>query len=163
MKEGGDRSWRLRAWDDPAIEDAVLDRSLIAISADEIGDVTREPSDDELRRRLREAPQLAGRSEQAIGLFVTYWRSFRSTMDIGDLVVVPLRKRRVAVGEITGDYRYDRNDPEPRLRHVRAVKWQTTLPRDELDDDLRRVVNAPGTICAIGAPDASERLRRLTS
>jgi predicted Mrr-cat superfamily restriction endonuclease len=141
----------------------MLGRSLIAISADEIGDVTDEPSDDELRRRLRQAPQLAGRSEQALGQFVTYWRSFRSTMNIGDIVVVPLHDRRAAVGEIAGDYSYRPDEPEPRLRHVRRVTWLSTLQREELDEDLRRVVNSPGTICTIGAPNATERLRRLST
>lgn len=166
MPASHDRSqcaWRLRAWDDVAIEDAMLDRSIIAISADEVGDVSTEPSDDELRSRLHAAPQLAGRSEQALGLFVTYWRQFRSTMQPGDVVVVPLRDRRAAIGEITGDYRYLADEVEPRLRHIRRVQWLSTIPRAALDEDLRRVVNAPGTICTIGAPNAADRLRGLTT
>ncbi len=161
-QDGSERAWRLRAWDDPAIEDAMLDRSVIAISADEIGDVSAEPSDEELRRRLREAPQLDGRSEQALGLFVTYWRSFRSAMQPGEIVIVPLRNGRAAVGEICGDYQYLPDEAEPRLRHVRQVRWLATIPRDALDEDLRRVVNAPGTICTIGAPGAVDRFRRAT-
>jgi hypothetical protein len=161
LSPSGPRAWRLRAWDDLIIEQAMLDRSLIAISADEIGDVTNEPSVAELRARLRAAPALAGRSEQALGLFVTYWRTFRSEMQIGDVVAVPLSGRRVAIGEISGGYRYERHDPEPRLRHVRDVSWLATMSRDSLDEDLRRVVNAPGTICSIGAQDAGSRLLNL--
>jgi transcriptional regulator with XRE-family HTH domain len=153
--------WRLRAWDDVAIEQALLDRNLISISADELGDLSDRPRDEEVRARLRAAPALADRSDQAIGLFVSYWRMFRLQMQPGHLVVVPLSGRRVAIGEVVGDYRYVPDEPEPRLRHVRDVRWLSTIPRAALDEDVRRVVNAPGTICAVGAPQASARLRRL--
>lgn len=154
------RAWRLRAWDDALLEQAMIVRSVIAISADEIGDVTCEPSVDEYRSRLRAAPQLAGRSDRAIGMFVTYWRMFRSDMRTGDIVAVPLTGRRVAIGEITGDYVYKVADPELRLRHTRAVRWLTEgVPRQVLDEDLRRTVNAPGTICVFGGAAAAERLR----
>lgn len=156
------RAWRLRAWDDPLIEKAMVDDDLIAISADEIGDVTDEPTDDEYRARLRQAPQLADRSDKAIGTFVSYWRMFRSDMQAGDMVAVPLSDKRVAIGEIIGGYAYRPREPELRLRHIRPVRWLSSgLPRSDLDDDLRRVVNAPGTICSIGAVDAAGRLRRL--
>lgn len=158
-----DRVWRLRAWDDDAIEQALLDRSLIAISADEIGDLSDGPTDDEVRTRLRVAPSLADRSDQAIGLFVSYWRMFRSEMRPGDIVAVPLSGRRVAIAEVTGGYRYVSNEPEPRLRHVRDVRWLATAPRQAIDEDLRRVVNAPGTICEVAAWDAGPRLRGLVS
>lgn len=58
----------------------MVDDELIAISKDEIGDVTDEPTDEEYRARLREAPQLAERSDKAIGTFVGYWRVFRTEM-----------------------------------------------------------------------------------
>jgi hypothetical protein len=160
----GNHAWRLRAWDDPVIERAMLDGSLVAISADEIGDMTAEPTREELRARLRNAPALIYRGDQAIGMFVTYWEIFRRRMARGDLVAVPLAGRRVAIGEIEGDYEYRSGVLEPRLRHVRAVRWLGSgLPREVLDDDIRRVVNAPGTLCAIGAPDAAYRLRAAST
>jgi transcriptional regulator with XRE-family HTH domain len=156
------RAWRLRAWDDLTIEQAMLERSIIAISADEIGDVTEELAAADYRDRLRAAPGLAGRSEQAIGLFAAYWRMFRSDMRVGDVVAVPLTGRRVAIAEITGEYRYICEEREPRLRHTRGVRWlATSRPREQLETDLRRVVNAPGTICSISAPRAAERLRSM--
>jgi transcriptional regulator with XRE-family HTH domain len=155
--------WRVRAWDDVVIEQAMLERQLIAISADEIGDLSRVATDDEVRTRLRAASALEGRSDQAIGLFVSYWRMFRAEMHPGHLVLVPLSGRRVAIAEVVGAYRYVADEPEPRLRHVRDVTWLATMPRQSLDEDLRRVVNAPGTLCAVGAPGAASRLRCLAS
>ncbi|MCO8127265.1 helix-turn-helix domain-containing protein [Acidimicrobiia bacterium EGI L10123] len=149
-------TWRLRAWDDPELEMAWLDRLIISMSADEIGDVTHWPGAEALARNLSEA--LPGRTPQAIGMFVTYWRYFRREMSIGDLVLVPLSARRVAIARIAGDYEYRSDEPEPKLRHVRPVEWLRVCSRSELDEDLRRVVNAPGTICRVSAAGAAQRL-----
>ncbi len=64
--------------------------SIIALSADEIGSVVEEPTADEYRTRLRTAPDLLTRSDHANGIFVGYWLRFRSEMNVGDLVAVPL-------------------------------------------------------------------------
>ena len=60
--------WRLRAWDQPALEERFLNEGVIAMSADEIGDMTVWPNEDDLRRRLRAGT--TDRGEQAIGTFV---------------------------------------------------------------------------------------------
>ena len=130
--------------------------SLISISADEIGDVTAWPSDEEMRSRLRAGT--TGRGEQAIGMFVRYWDDFRNRMKPGDVVVVPLLGRRAAIGLITGDYEYRFTENEPRMRHTRKVRWLRTVDRSALDDGIRKVVNAPGTICRIKALGAADWL-----
>ncbi len=89
---------------------------------------------------------------------MTYWRYFRMEMAPQDIVVVPLTGSRAGVARITGDYEYDDKEREPKLRHKRQVEWLRTLPRSDLDDDIRKVVNAPGTICRIGARGAAARL-----
>ena len=119
--------WRLRAWDEPALEERFLSEGVIAMSADEIGDMTSWPSDDELGRRLRGAE-------------------------------VPLLGRRAAIGLITGDYEYRFTENEPRMRHTRKVRWLRTVDRSALDDGIRKVVNAPGTICRIKALGAADWL-----
>lgn len=143
--------WRLRAWDDPALERRWLDEGVIAISDDELGDLSDWPGDGELRRRLEEALEERGdvRKPQAYGTFVRYWRSFRLDMAPGDRVAVPLAGRRVGVAEIIGPYEYRADEPEPKMRHVRPVGWLAQCDRADLPEALRRVVNAPGTICEI--------------
>lgn len=149
-------AWRLRAWDDPVLEAAWLARGIISMSADEIGDLTSWPGDDAVGDLLSAA--LPDRSPQAIGTFVTYWRYFRREMAVGDIVVTPMSGRGAGTARITGEYRYLPDQADPRLRHTRTVEWLSSGPRSELDDDIRKVVNAPGTLCRIGAPDAAERL-----
>ena len=150
-------AWRLRAWDDAVLEERFMRESLISISADEIGDVTAWPSDEEMRSRLRAGT--TGRGEQAIGMFVRYWDDFRNEMKPGDIVVVPLLGRRAAIGVISGDYEYRSAETEPKMRHVRNVRWLRTVDRSALDDGIRKVVNAPGTICRINAPGAADWLK----
>lgn len=150
-------AWRLRAWNDPDLEAIWFDRNIMSISADEVGDLTTWPGDEALSLRLRAA--FPGRPQQAIGTFVTYWRYFRIEIVPNDVVVVPLSDRRAGVARVIGSYDYNAADLEPRLRHRRTVEWLHTIQRDELDDDIRKVVNAPGTICRIGAQDAARRLR----
>lgn len=154
--------WRLRAWDDAFLEHEFLGQGVIAISNDEIGPVQEWPGDEGIARRLRTA--LPERSPQAIGTFVRYWRDFRLDMQPGDTVVVPMSGRRAAIGVVTGEYSYN-HDPktDTKLRHRRAVDWLGVVDRSDLDDDLRKVVNAPGTICRIGAPNAAERLVAITT
>jgi hypothetical protein len=149
-------AWRLRAWDDPMLEEVWRQRSIITMSADEIGDLSVWPGDRQVSERLSEA--FPDRTTQAIGQFGTYWRYFRLEMRPGDIVAVPLSGRRVGIAEITGDYRYDPSEPEVRLRHLRPVQWTRFTSRAELDDDLKRVVNAPGTICRFKSHDAADRL-----
>jgi hypothetical protein len=157
----GCAAWKLRAWDDPVVQQAFLDRSLIAVSADELGDLSRNPSDDDLRAALRSSAP--GRSERAIGTFVRYWRSFLTDMSVDDVVVVPLAHRRAAIGVITGGPRYADAEPDPRLRHTRTVRWVAVVLRADLDDDLRRVINSPGTVGQIRAADAAGRLLAAAS
>lgn len=80
-------------------------------------------------------------------------------------MAVPLSGRRFAVAEVVGDYRYVADEPQTvGLRLSRAFATSAMCagsplsPPQALDEDLRRVVNAPGTICAVGAPHANSRL-----
>jgi transcriptional regulator with XRE-family HTH domain len=151
--------WRLRAWDDPSLEAAFLDRSVITVTADELGDLTGLVEDSAIRQRLLQwDPEL---SNQALGVRARYVAVFRSEMTAGDLVVVPLSGRRVAVGTIASEYRYVPDEVVPALRHQRDVTWTWTGLRSELDDDVRSVVNSPGTVCRIDRPGVVERLAAL--
>jgi transcriptional regulator with XRE-family HTH domain len=155
---GARTCWRLRVWNDAELERRFLTENLIAISDDEIGDLTDWPSDVELRRRLRAVEAFANKTEQAIGLFASYWSAFRSEMQSDDVVVVPLSQRRAAIGLIEGPYRYRSQEADSKMRHVREVRWLRVIPRSELDEEIRKVVNAPGTICRIQAPGAARNL-----
>lgn len=143
--------WRIRAWDDQDVQLRFLDDGLIALSVDELGDMSDSPDNVEIRRRLDAAYPDNGR--QSIATRAGYWRMFLYDAQTGDRVLLPLRDRRYAIGEITGPYRYDPAEPDSHFRHTRSVRWLRTGPRDELPDQVKKVVNAPGTICRVNDPN----------
>lgn len=153
----GDRpAWRLRAWDDPDIERSFLADSIIAMGGDDMPNLVQWPGDPVVLGTLKTAHPDSG--EGALRNFLRYWQVFRLHMTAGDVVVVPLTGSRAAIGEVTADYEYAKDANEPRLRHRRPVAWLNVVRRDALNNDLRRVVNAPGTVCLFRAPRAAERL-----
>jgi restriction system protein len=143
-------AWRLRAWGDPALERRWLLDGIVTMSADEIGDLTTWPGEAEVSRRLASAPTLRERSKAAVGIFVTYWRYFRLEVQLGDLIFVPTAGGTVAMARVEGPYEYSADEHDSLLRHRRRVRWMWhRLPRSSLPEPLRRVVNAPGTICRV--------------
>jgi restriction system protein len=78
-------------------------------------------------------------------------------MKPGDLVVMPLKKKpAVAIGEVQGDYQFDRKAEGP-FRHSRKVKWIKTILRTNLDRDLLYSFGAFMTFCQIERNNAEER------
>ncbi|WP_119293492.1 restriction endonuclease [Azohydromonas sediminis] len=88
--------------------------------------------------------------------------AFVLAMKPGDWVVVPRKaKGTIAVGEITGGYRYDAAAKEP-YRHSRDVKWlHTDVPRSAFDQDLLYSFGAIMTICEVKRNDAEKRVRAM--
>lgn len=156
----GKTAWRLRAWDDAFLEQRFLDEAMVAMSDDEIGDLTEWPGDAAVKDRLAALERFA---VKGLGTRVRYLRDFRVEMQPADIVVVPLSGGRAAIGELSGEYEYEAREADSKMRHRRRVKWLRIVRRSDLDDDLLRVVNAPGTICRFRSIDAASRLRRYES
>jgi 8-oxo-dGTP diphosphatase len=69
--------WRVRLWDDATLQQAMLDEGVIAIGGDELGDLARRPSDEDLAAKLRDPPLMQvhrqatrqrSQSHKAVGL-----------------------------------------------------------------------------------------------
>ena len=89
--------------------------------------------------------------------------AFRSSITVGDLVVMPLKTQPgiIALGRCTGAYRYDANAAEA-ARHYLPVQWQTGLvSRETLQPDLEAMVNGAKTVFSVSRNDAAERLQAL--
>lgn len=157
------RAFRIRAWNDYRLERAFLDHGFVAIGDDDVelhGAHPTDTSDESIRQRLNADWPTKGR--QTIGIWTAYWRTFLNEMRDGDVVVFAPKAPWVAVGEVSGPYRYEASEPFGRLRHQRPVRWlNPDVDRASLPDDLLRVVNAPGTIARIGAANAASRLSKL--
>jgi restriction system protein len=88
--------------------------------------------------------------------------SFAREMKVGDWVVLPLKnKPAIAIGEITGNYKYDAKAEDPYF-HSRTVKWLATdVPRSSFDQDLLYSFGAFMTICEVTRNDAEQRVRAM--
>ena len=84
--------------------------------------------------------------------------AFAFAMQTGDVVVLP-RKRtsQIAIGRVTGPYRYGKANAE--LRHTRPVQWvRSDIPRTTFEQDLLYSFGAFMTVCNISRNDAARRV-----
>ncbi|HTQ40727.1 MAG TPA: restriction endonuclease [Pirellulales bacterium] len=87
---------------------------------------------------------------------------FAHEMKKGDLVVLPLKSQpAINIGEITGDYSFEANGPDP-FYHWRSVKWiADSIPRSHFGKDLLHSFGAFMTICRIKRNDAESRINAM--
>ena len=89
------------------------------------------------------------------------WNAFLGGMQQGDLVIVPIARGCVAIGEILSAVRDRPNARDRRLRRVREVKWWAEIPGDQLPQDIRSRLDSPGALGPLRVTAAARRLRRL--
>jgi restriction system protein len=84
---------------------------------------------------------------------------FAHEMEKGDWVVMPLKSQRaIQIGELTGDYHFEPEGPNP-YYHWRPLKWiGEAIPRDHFGKDLLNSFGAFMTICRIKKNNAAQRL-----
>lgn len=152
--------WLVRAGASGEDEPTAIARSVAIIGFQDVPDLmgaqTREAvkaevdvgyPDDSEKARINYAGQL--------------W-AFVSRIQVGDLVVLPLKRQAaIAIGEVTGPYQY-RRDLGPGPRHTRPVKWlRTDIPRSSVDQDLLYSLGAFMTVCQIQRNNAEERFKAI--
>ena len=87
---------------------------------------------------------------------------FALDMKKGDLVILPLKfQPSIQIGQITGEYEYDAENPNP-FFHWRSVKWiGEAVPRSHFGQDLLYSFGAFLTICRIQRNNAEERIEAM--
>jgi restriction system protein len=87
---------------------------------------------------------------------------FAHDMKKGDLVILPLKSQpAIQVGEITGDYHFQPNGPDPYF-HWRPVKWiAEAVPRANFGKDLLYTFGAFMTICRVQRNNAEQRIANM--
>ncbi len=151
--------WMVRAGSHGEDEQTALDNGLVTIGWNDLGDLSRVKSKDELMNLYVKAypdekkPKVAN----AVGQI---W-SFLDRIKTDDLVVLPLKHRSaIAIGKITGSYKH-RTDLSDVL-HTRKVSWiRTDVPRSDFDQDLLYSFGALMTVCRITRNNAEERVRSM--
>ncbi|MGW9634677.1 hypothetical protein [Nocardiopsis alba] len=155
-------AWLVRVGRNGEREVWALENGLVGGGFKEMGDLTAADS----RARMVEMVEQEYKDESQ-GLIRNYagqlW-AFRGKMQIGDLVVLPLKNRKrpmLAIGRIAGDYEFDVEAAEDR-QHLRRVEWQRTdVPCDKVEKDLRNTLGTFMTVCELWRNDAAWRLAEL--
>lgn len=87
---------------------------------------------------------------------------FAHEIAVGDLVVLPLKTQPVIyIGEVTGDYHFESQGPNP-YYHWRPVKWVgETIPRSHFSQDILYTLGAFLTICRVQRNNAEARITAM--
>jgi restriction system protein len=149
--------WLVRAGRNGEREQLALDQSVAVIGWQALPDLTpittREALDQLVRATYPEFKP--GKLSNHIG---QVW-AFRERIQVGDLVVLPLKTRSaIAIGRVAGPYSY-RADLPPEAKHTRPLQWlRTDLPRDAFDQDLLFSFGSQLTICQVQRNQAEPRI-----
>lgn len=151
--------WLVRAGKSGEKELCALQNNVALIGWEELPDLTPCRDRDRLLSLLQEAYPSERRKTHSS------WQNqiwpIRDTMEIGDLVALPLKSRAaIAFGTVEGGYAY-RTDLLDKPQHTRPVKWIAQVPRSEFDPDMLFSFGAFMTVCRITRNDAEQRIRTI--
>ncbi|NWJ56972.1 restriction endonuclease [Marine Group I thaumarchaeote] len=150
--------WLVRAGKHGEQEDGVLENNVVAISWNDLPDLSNITTKEEIEKLYLEArgPHKKMHVAQVVGQI---W-SFLKRINTGDLVALPLkRKSGIAIGEIVDDYEF--KEIQSNIKHIRKVKWIKTFPRSSFDQDILFSLGAFLTVGRVRRDKAEERVRSM--
>lgn len=152
------RLWIVRAGRGGERELDAISQGRLMLGFVEVGDLTNLGDREAIFAHLGEAMPAA--SENRRKNFAAQLNQFVNVIQKGDLVVLPRKLTNgLAIGEVTGDYRYD---PDGISKHTRAVKWlKEAVPRETFGQDLRHSFGAFMTVCEITRNNALGRVKAV--
>jgi restriction system protein len=152
------KAWLVRGGRAGERDQWALDSNVVGLGFHEVPDLS--PCGDRDSIRSVTAASIPNLTDQAVTNYAAQLWAFKERIAIGDLAVLPVKNTPyVAVGRVTGPYRYDPSQPDPGRRHIRPVEWiRKDLPRTELGQDLLYSLGAFLTVCQVRRNDAAWRL-----
>ena len=150
--------WLVRAGKHAEYELKFLQEKRIYVTWDKL-DVDLKKLSDQSELTIELTKRYSDAKVMAIANWIGQIWPFAHEMKISDLVIVPLKKQRAfQIGEITGDYHFEKKGPSPYF-HWRSVKWiSENVPRTNFGKDLLFALGNPRTICRIQSHNAETRL-----
>lgn len=99
--------------------------------------------------------------ENAAMVYASQGWTFFNGMKPGDWIITPSKTSPglLHFAEISGEYIFDENAEES-YRHARSVKWFSEMYRNQFEQDIQSVLNAPMTIYKI---KQAERIKKIVS
>ncbi|QCI67732.1 restriction endonuclease [Phreatobacter stygius] len=141
-------------------ETLALDNGVAVIGWEEMPDLSTLKVREDLRAVLnRSFPTASSKT-------LTNWESqlwpFAHVMQVGDLVVMPLKTRSaIAIGRVKGPYVYRQDLGD--ARHTRPVEWLKEVQRNEFAQDLLYSFGSFMTVCRVSRNRAEERVLAVLS
>lgn len=89
------------------------------------------------------------------------WNAFMAGMQLGDLVIAPIARDRVVIGEVTSAVRERPNARDRRLRRIREMQWWPAIARARLPKDIEARLDGAGVLGPLRVTAPALRLRRL--
>lgn len=144
MGSSGIVGWMVRAARGGRLADDFLDKGIVAIGWEELGDLSEFSSKDAVLAKAREIHPEA--PEGRIQAAVSQQLRFRDEVATGHRVVTyDSGRRQYHVGRVAGPYEHD-PDRIPPCEHVRAVQWEGSVSRDELSQPARNTLGSTLTL-----------------
>jgi len=152
--------WLVRAGKNGEQENFALDKGLAVVRWDELPDLAKIDSREKLSELMQQSYPDEGK--MAVANYVGQVWAFRSRIEKGDLIVLPLKTRSmIAIGKCKGAYKYEPANPES-ARHTRPVEWiREDIPREAFGKDLLYSFGAFMTVCQIERNNAEQRIRAV--
>ena len=159
------KAWVVRAGENGETVEHNLRHGVVTYKWDQLPDLNSYTSIEELKEDIDLlAPELQGNRRKIGAHAGQLWR-FRTEIDEGDIVVLPLKGREddrfLAIGRITGPYEFDAGQEAGALHRI-PVEWLADrVDKFEVDSDLVASVQSQGTVIRIRSVDAFERLLHI--
>ncbi|MGW4638423.1 hypothetical protein ACWEN6_07840 [Sphaerisporangium sp. NPDC004334] len=154
------RAWLVRLGETGQREEVALHQGQAILGWPELGDLSACESRTDMAALVAKSYPNEGKATLS-NWTGQLWRFLREVRE-GDLVVCPLKTRpTVALGRITGPYRYE-SDADLGFRQVRPVEWlRTDIVKGDIEQDLRNSMSSLLTICALSRFGAPRRIAHL--
>ncbi len=155
------RAWVVRAGENGERERAALEEGVLVVGWDRLamGDLADAATRDDIKAAVAAAYPDEG--PYTIGNWTGQLYRFVHEIQPGDLVVLPLKSLRVAIGRVTGAYEFRAGALEG-MRHVRPVEWLVTdIDRQDIQSDLLDSMGSLLTVFEISRFGAAERVAAM--
>jgi len=151
--------WMVRAGEHADMIDEFVEKSLVSIGWNSVGDLSPISSPEQVRDLAKKVY-----SDWKLGkIYITAGQisRFRFDFKLGDTVISYNPNKRVYhVGEIASEYMFDSKST---FQHVRKVKWIGEVSRDKLSVQTKNTIGAISTIFEVGANGSDEILSLLNA
>jgi len=152
--------WLVRAGKYGERESLALEEGLVVIGWEELGDLSKIATRDELKDLFDQTYPNIGTSQR--DNWVAQVWAFKARIEKVDLVALPSKTQpTIAIGRVEGDYEYRAIGTGEKV-HCRPVQWiAPDVPRSQIGQDLLYSLGAFMTVCQIRRNDAEARFNEI--